>query len=294
MKLKITLIATILMSLFASCNSEKEKPVGLKTINLTGDQVISEPIILSSNTVLRGNGYKLTLKDGANCPVIIVGDVSDKPGRVENVTVRDLTIEGNAKNQKDEIWPGSQVRNNGISVRAGFHISIDKVTISNSRSGGIVLERGCRDVIVSNSKVTTSVFDGIAAYETENSVIFNCELSFNGAAGISLDNDMNKNYLVHNRLESNGVIGIFARDASDNQFEDIIVENHSYGVFLAESEKEFSQAMNNVFKNMVFNSNQKAFRVNNISCVGNTLVNSTFNGNKVNVSEAQPGLVFLK
>lgn len=294
MKLKLLFISLFAASLFISCKQTQEKQE--KEIVLTEDIVIFKPIILPSGWRFDGAGYSVTVASGANCPAIIVGSALDDPEESQYISITNVVIDGNAKDQPDEIWGGRElgVRNNGISVRRAKNVTIDNVQVKNCRSGGIVLERGCRDVIVSNSSSQHNVYDGLAAYESENCIFLNLDLSNNKAAGISLDLDMNKNYLIKNKIENNGQIGIFMRDSNENHFEDSSVSRSDFGVFLATSEQGFSAAANNVFKNFVFNSNKTAFRVNNIECVGNSVSNPVFINNGVNISEAEKDLVLVK
>lgn len=281
MKLKLLFAAALTSIFFFACNKEVDKPS--KEIVLTEDITIFKPIVLSSGMRLDGRGFSVTLGSGANCPVILIGDTKNKPDKVENVTVSNVKVIGNSKHQPDEIWPNSEIRNNGVTIRNGFNVIIDNVHVSDARSGGIVLERGCRQIIVSNSSATANYYDGLAAYETEDSVFFNLNLSNNKAAGISFDLNLNKNYILKTTLENNKEIGIFIRHSNQNEFRDATVSHSDYGVFIAESELSNSAAKGNLFENFSFVSNKTAFQINNLNCVGNKILNPTFTGNTNNV-----------
>ena len=88
-----------------------------------GNFLVRQPLVLCRDfQSLRGSGAAtiLRLADNANCPVIIMGQPVNTPcATVKNLCVRDLTIDGNRKNQSRELWQfageGSEIRNNGIT-----------------------------------------------------------------------------------------------------------------------------------------------------------------------------------
>lgn len=247
----------------------------------SGETIIYSPIILSSGESLIGSNSTLKLADGANCPVIIIGDPLSDPGyETTDVYISGINIKGNSSSQRHEGWGGDPnvsnkhaIRNSGIVVRRASKILIDKVSVDGATSGGIVIERGCRDVSVINCKLSSSVFDGVAVYESENIFISDSTFTGNGFAGISADLNF-KNSLVSNCVASNnGAQGIFLRHSRGNTFINMTIsDNLKQGVFLAKSELPESEAMNNIFFDISFSKNPENFRINDKECLNNALV----------------------
>ena len=176
--------------------------------------------------------------DGANCPVIILGEPVNHPQTtVRFLRVSDLFIDGNRMHQQRELWrlsgEGSQIRNNGITVQDVSDSTVEHVTAARCRSGGLVTTLDVRRLTVRGLDAFDNQFDGLACYHTTDSLFTELYLHDNPGAGISLDLAFNHNVISNAVLVAND-LGIFMRASRDNQFQDVSIRNsHHYGVFMA-------------------------------------------------------------
>jgi hypothetical protein len=274
---------------------------------------VRQPIVLRrDHQALRGCGTTtiLTLADGANCPVIIMGEPVNHPQKtVSHLRVSDLSIDGNRAHQQRERWrlegEGSQIRNNGITVQGVSDSLVEHVTAARCRSGGLVTTLGVRHLAVRGLDAFDNEFDGLACYQTTDSVFTDLFLHDNPGAGISLDLAFNHNIIRHAVLAAND-LGIFMRSSRDNQFKDISIFNsHHYGVFMAHVDQRTAhglkaapqtECVQNSFTNLTASKcGSAAFRVNNATCINNVVVGAQFTDN-VNggFSLVQPNLVTLQ
>ena len=91
----------------------------------SGTITVTRPVILKrSHQTLRGAGIAtvLRLADGANCPVIIMGEPVNQPNRtVSDVHVDSVFIDGNRYGQQRELWQeqgeGSEIRKTALPFR---------------------------------------------------------------------------------------------------------------------------------------------------------------------------------
>jgi polygalacturonase len=278
-----------------------------------GKIAVRRPIVLRrDHQTLRGSGPTtiLALADGANCPVIILGEPINHPHKtVRFLRVSDLFIDGNRIHQQRELWrlagEGSEIRNNGITVQGVSDSTIEHLTAARCRSGGLVTTLGVRRLTVRGLDAFDNQFDGLACYHTTDSLFTELFLHDNPGAGISLDLAFNHNVIRHAVLAAND-LGIFMRSSRGNQFQDVSIFNsHHYGVFMAHVDQLTTQGLKaaphtacvqNSFSNLVAsNCGDAAFRVNNASCVDNVIVGAQFgNNDKGGLSLAQPDLVTLQ
>lgn len=271
-------------------------PAGGGVVELgAGTFRISQPIFLDRNHVeLRGQGAdtRLVLATRANCPVIVIGRRSTPPDRlVRGVTVRGLFIDGNRTEQEFECWGGpcdernqTALRNNGITVRGAEDVLVEDVVTCRARSGGIVLEKGCRRVRIHRLEAFENEFDGVAAYETEDSEFTHLRLHHNRSAGFSFDWRFNHNRVADATAEDNGSQGIFMRDAIANTFERLVLRNNGeQGVFMAETRTLPGTACRyNRFVGATITGNRtQGIRINDASCNPNTLEDSLVKGNRL-------------
>ncbi len=249
-----------------------------------GTYLCTRPIVMDrSHQTLRGEGdVWLRLADSANAPVIVMGDLTTPPSVVEDLEIANLKIDGNRIHQTMECWggpcessPHAFIRNNGVSVRGLRHSRIKNIQVTSARSGGIVTEKGCEDLLIDGLISLDNEFDGFAGYETSGALITNTRLAFNQAAGISIDIRFNKNSFKNVIIEHNGDVGIFMRDSNENLFEKVSIEDSgNHGIFLSQAEDEASCANNNEFSNLtVRRSFHSGFRLNS-ACPGNRLTGS--------------------
>ncbi len=256
-------------------------------------------VIRRNNTWLRGQGpaTQLRLADNANAPVIVIGQTVATPTETRrNVRVSDLMIDGNRLNQTSETSPAEPaLRNNGISVRRAEDVLIEHVTVRSARSGGLVTELGCRRITVRDFTSYDNHFDGLAGYETEDSLFSGLYLYDNLAAGLSFDIRFNKNTLSDVVITGSRTVGIFMRDARDNLFKGLQIKgSREHGIFLAQVDDDATKpAAGNAFVGLLISGSMGAgVRVNNASCVDNLVCAAQFINNRDGgISEAVPNLV---
>jgi len=224
-----------------------------------GTYTCTEPIVIGRDDVdLRGEGAAtvLRLADGVNSPVILVGSTDPNPEQlppVRNVRISDLTVDGNRLNQASEDWDDfTYIRNNGIDLRHVSDVSVERVTVHSARSGGLVTERVSRRVTVRDFTAYDNHFDGLAGYLTEDSIFSGIYLYNNCAAGLSFDDEFNRNLLSDilirheagtslcgepvaggEQPQSDGKEGVFMRDSRDNVFQGLAIRGTPLdGVYL--------------------------------------------------------------
>lgn len=264
----------------------------------------SEPIVIARNdVVLRGTGPAtvLRLADHANAPVIVIGETAAVPSTTyRRISVLDLTIDGNRAAQDFECLRGecsasNALRNNGITLRRVEDVLVQGIRVRSPRSGGLVTELIVRRATIRDLTVEDSFFDGVAGYETEDSVFDGLYLHDNLAAGLSFDIAFNHNVVSNTVITRSGKVGIFMRDARDNLFEALqIRESGEHGIFLAQVDGEADKpAAGNTFAGLVVESSDGAgVRVNDASCTDNLVVGAQLIANRDGgVSEATPGLL---
>lgn len=277
-----------------------------------GEFVIRHPIVLQrDHQTLRGAGKEtiLRLADGANCPVIIMGQPVNQPqATVKDLRVADLFIDGNRRHQQRELWhlkgEGSEIRNNGITVQAVSDSTVENVTCARNRSGGLVTTLGVTRLTVRGLTAFDNEFDGLACYLTTQSLFTDLRLHDNPAAGISLDLAFNDNVISNAVLTAND-LGIFMRASRENKFYNVSIrKSRHYGVFMAHSEIQTShgwgqeprsECVFNAFTNLVaLDCGSAAFRVNNTTCTNNIITRARFEGNLKGLSLASPNLLVVQ
>jgi hypothetical protein len=279
-------------------------PSGGEVRLLAQTYTCTEPVVLArSKAVLRGAGAAtvLRLADGANAPLVILGTTEDVPTTtVRGIIVADMTLDGNRHQQQFECLRGecsaeNPLRNNGVTLRRVEDVLVENVRVTGARSGGLVTELGVRRATIRNFTATDSFFDGMAGYETEESVFDGMHLHDNLAAGISLDIAFNHNVITNTTITRTGKVGIFMRDSRGNLFDALqIRDSGEHGVFLAQVDGDATKpaAANTFVSLVVAGSNGAAFRANDASCVDNLVVGAQFIANRDGgVSEVVPGMV---
>jgi hypothetical protein len=262
-----------------------------------GNFEVYQPIVLRrDHQTLRGSGVAtvLHLTDGANCPVIVMGEPVNNPQRtVKYLYIASLSIDGNRYNQQRELWQlqgeGSEIRNNGITVQNASNSVVEHVTCVRCRSGGLVTTLGVRQLTVRDLTASDNEFDGLACYYTTDSLFTELYLHDNLGAGISLDLAFNHNVVSNAVLTANN-LGVFMRESYDNQFCNISVsKSRYYGVFMAHAEEQTAhgwqpipqtECARNSFTNLIAsNCGRAAFWINNASCTNNVVAGARFGDN---------------
>lgn len=268
-------------------------PQGGRVMLGAGTFMISEPLVMDRNNVELAGDQELTilkLSDRVDIPLLVIGDLQTPPARrTSGVVVRKLVLDGNRKAQDHECNGGpcdrgglSHIRNNALTIRGAEDIRIEHVTARAARSGGVVLEKECRRIHISDFTAHDNHYDGFAAYETEDSYFSRLFLHSNAAAGISADIRFNRNIVSHSLLENNGSQGIFMRDSNFNNFSRLTIRNNGQqGVFIAQADDQpHTPCTGNLFSELtVTECKGSGLRVNDLSCVANTLVRSFFKSN---------------
>jgi hypothetical protein len=267
---------------------------------------IAEAVVIDRDGIeLRGTAKQTLLKlaERANCPVIVVGSTSTPVTRiVRNVRVGNLVIDGSRASQQFECYSGdcdngglTHIRNNGITVRGAEDVRIEQVGAHSCRSGGVVLEKGCRRIRITGLEAHDNEFDGLACYETEDSIFEQLNLHHNRSAGLSLDWKFNRNLIIDSTFGLNGSQGIFMRDSNLNLFRNIhLRDNGEQGIFIAETrEIPGTACRENRFERLTVMGNKtQGIRVNDVSCTGNLILHSRISGNALeNLSLAEPDLL---
>ncbi len=274
-----------------------------------GTYQIKQPIIIDRDGIeLRGKGPEtiLLLAAKANCPVLVIGSSSTPTHRlVRSIVVRDLLIDGNRTQQDFECYSGNDkspdlaaLRNNGITVRGAENILVKDVITRRARSGGVVLEKYCRDVRIIGLESYENEFDGLAAYETENSSFTQLNLHHNQSAGFSFDWRFNRNLIADTTASENGSQGIFMRDSIGNTFERVTLRaNGEQGIFMGETRTIPGTACRyNRFQSVTITGNKtQGIRINDASCTVNILENSIVRDNGIeDISLADFGQLEIK
>jgi hypothetical protein len=278
---------------------------GGEVVLAPGTYPIASPIVIrTSGVTLRGAGpaTKLRLMANASCPVLIVGDEANNPRReVRRICVADLAIDGNRTQQRGECWGGhcdtgesTAIRSSGLVIRRAKDILVLRVSADNCRSGGLVTEKHCRRLTVRDFSAARNEFDGLACYETEDSLFTGLHLHDNKSAGISTDLSFDHNIISDSRLVKNGTHGVFMRHSSHNHFQNILVSSSGRdGLFVDQVEDQAHTASvgNHFTAVKVVGSKGPALRVNAPSCKGTVLNQCVFADNKEGLKQAVPGLV---
>jgi polygalacturonase len=269
-----------------------------------GFYLLNGPVVLDrDNITLKGAGPKTVLMTmaGSDCPLMVMGSTETPVHRMtRNLTVSDMTLDGNRMMQKGECWSGecdtggtTHIRNNCLTVRGVEDSRISRIRATRGRSGGLVMEKICRRVLIENFEAWDNHFDGLACYETEECVFTGLHLHHNQFAAISLDIRFHRNAIVNSLLEHNGHQGIFMRDSHANIFQNLVIQhNGAQGVFVAQVDDDPSlTCRDNIFSGLrCEHLGGVAFRINDASCTGNVLAHSVFDHNPAgDVSEAAPG-----
>jgi hypothetical protein len=278
-----------------------------------GKILIRQPIMLHRDfETLRGAGVGtvLWLADNADCPVIIMGEPINQPKlTLAHLRVSDLAIDGNRHQQDRELWrlsgEGTDIRNNGITAQGIVDSTIEHVSVACCRSGGLVTTHNVRRLTVDDFTSSDNQFDGLACYETEDSLFADLNLHDNPGAGISLDLAFNHNVISNAVLVADD-LGIFMRFSHNNEFDNLSIRDcHHYGVFMADQAVPSPQGWTgapetectrNAFTNLIaVDCGEAGFRVNDTTCTNNVIVQPTFKGNRLGgLSEPRPDLISVR
>lgn len=228
-----------------------------------GDFVCQKPVIIERDHVtLIGDGVsktRLRAADGVALPVVIIGSAinSERIGGIpypahvtRDISLSRLSIDGNRHSipdqQNHECWdptsassrncgddPGHFIRNNGLTIRRAEHVRVSNVETKKALSGGIVLEKLNRDIVMAGFSSSDNFFDGFAGYETTASVFKNFRLFGNKFSGISVDCFFKGNVFEQGSIYDNGDNGVFSSTVGENTYRRLkIFRNGNLGFYI--------------------------------------------------------------
>lgn len=160
----------------------------MNVINLPKNTfIIDKPIVLKSNTLLRGsvdkNNNPLTiikLKNNVCYPIIHMESC-------KNIVIENIIFIGNGNSpNKEESDISYVIKNNCISIRKCKSIHINNCNAYNANSGGIVIAYS-KYIKITNCICSNNIIDGIAIFSSENILINKCQINNNKYSGISID-----------------------------------------------------------------------------------------------------------
>jgi hypothetical protein len=288
-------------------------PAGGEVVLDAGRYLIRQPIMLRKNRqTLRGSGVStvLYLADSANCPVVVLGSPFGNPKTpVRNVRLSGLFIDGNRKNQQNEVWrilaDGAGVYNNGVDVWNVDGAKVEQVICCRCRSGGMVTMAQTRHLTVRDYTAFDNQFDGLACYLTEDSDFSRLNLHDNLSAGISLDLNFNHN-MIHDSVLTGNDLGVFMRQSCNNVFDGLTIQkSRHHGIFMAQTfvgtasglrPCPGSECAGNTFDHLsVSHCGGKGFLVNDASCTNNVICDGQFADDaQGGLAQAAPNLVALR
>jgi len=136
---------------------------------------------------------------------------------------------------------------------------------------------------VTNSIFEQNFFDGVAYYDSNEISTTNCVIRNNQFAGISLDNDLVDITFTRCQTESNGDVGVFARNVEGLQFLDCKISGSAdWAVFLTYDLKNLG-VRDTTFELCQFEENRRGVFMasfDEIQSSGTLVTKSTFVGNK--------------
>lgn len=190
-----------------------------------------------SNLSLIGEpGACLRLGDHVNRPVILVGSSSETippAERIFDVAVAGFRIDGNRFNQDQEGAAGlPNVQNNAIEVRGAERVYLERLTLANARSGGLVISQQASKVFVGGVTFSGNFFDGLAIDGAHEVLVERFVSEDNDFSGVSIDTGSSRLQIRDGLVQRNGDNGVFLRFARESSLTDLtIVDNCNHGVF---------------------------------------------------------------
>ena len=269
---------------------------GGRIIVCEGTYVLTASIDINrDNVIIEGEGPAtfFTLADGVNGPCFVVGEPTPAQPTVthHHIVLRNLRISGNRAGQTSEqsTVPGREhLRVNGITLRQVGDCTVEDVVVESARSGGIVLELTCNNILLRGITTSDNFFDRIAVDgSSTDSTITECTCRNNLAAGISFDIGPSSNRVVNSTLVDNGTTGVFIRDSRRNLFSDcFIARNGQDGVFIADGDGPGAAATENTFSaNYYVDNGRNGIWQAGPNSTDNVVDGGVFQGNAANAIE---------
>ncbi len=182
-----------------------------------------------------GDATVLRLEDGADSPVVVVGDDARRVPRrpIVDVTIERLRIVGGGPSGSEWCRAHPYITNSAVVVRGGRRIVLRDLDVTGCRSACLLTEHGARDVVIENDDVGGSVWDGISLNRTSNARIVHNRIHDDIAAGITAEH-LESSVIADNVVTGNRTHGLYLSDSyrnvvRGNRFADNVLS----GVFLA-------------------------------------------------------------
>jgi hypothetical protein len=182
------------------------------------------------------DGACLRLADHVNRPVILIGSSSetvDPSEKIFDVAVRGFFIDGNRDNQDQEGAMGlPNVQNNAIGVRGAERVHFERLTLTDARSGGLVVSQQSSKVFVNGVIFSGNAIDGLAIDGASEVLVEEFVAENNDFSGVSVDTGSRRIQIRDGLIQRNGDNGVFIRFSRESSFTDLtIVDNCNLGVF---------------------------------------------------------------
>lgn len=181
-------------------------------------------------------GACLRLNDNVNKPVILIGSSAstvDPADRIFDIRVSGFVIDGNKDNQTQEGAVGlPNVQNNAIGVRGAERIYLSRLSLTNARSGGLVISQQASKVFVDSVVFAGNFFDGLAVDGGHEILVEHFIAEDNGFSGVSIDTGSSRLQIRDGTIQKNGDNGVFIRFTRESHLAELtITDNCNFGVF---------------------------------------------------------------
>lgn len=218
-----------------------------------------------------GPGTVLQMHPGLSSPVLVIGDPDHQrpQWRIRHVRVTDLKIEGGGMSREEFLPDKPYLSNSGIVIRAGEHVELDHLSLSNCRSACILTEYSSQEISIRDNRISGAIWDGISLNRAGATRILDNVIKHNTAAGITVEH-LEGALIKGNRILDNGSQGIYLAEAIGNRIQgNRLLHNHLAGIFLTCSVKDRnpvqcwrnSMSRGNHFLDNRFHGNRFAYQV---------------------------------
>lgn len=251
-----------------------ERPAQLTICLARGEFPLRTFIAIERDGVtLRGRGAAtvLRLAPATASPVIVIGDYGRRVPRraTSHVTVEHLSVIGGGPSDSEFEPNHPYLTNSGIVIRRGRDVVIRDVDVTSCRSACIVTEHDTDGLVIEDSHVARSVWDGISLNRTSRARLVGNVIRGNTAAGITVEH-LENSVIRENVLTGNKTHGIYLSDSYGNRIEDNrFADNVLAGVFLTCAIRhrepvrcwDHSMSSGNRFTRNQFTENRSGFTV---------------------------------
>jgi len=185
---------------------------------------------------LRGTGPStiLRLAEGVQSAIVVVGDPAHEvPSHpVSEVAIERLRIVGGGRSGPEFDVEAPYLSNSAVVIRAGRHVVLGDLEVSDCRSACIVTERDTRDLTIERTSIQGSTWDGISLNRTGRARIVGNTIRGNTAAGVTVEH-LEDSLVADNTIADNGSHGVYLSDSYRNRFlRNRFMHNVNAGVFV--------------------------------------------------------------